>query len=206
MALVESAKLWTWYVTGFCVHSADTGSLDSGRWAVPGFWIVPISPIKDVERSRILNINHHGCFRIPHYQCQPAQSLNSPFTSFQILNDFTSMFLRARCLWKWCTVLKYTSTNDCLFFQALVGCNVQIPTLEGRKLSLHITDIIKPNTVKRIQSKGLPNPKDASKRGDLVVNFDIRFPDSLPQATKDILGDCLPRGTGAATWELSQLN
>ncbi|XP_014677188.1 PREDICTED: dnaJ homolog subfamily B member 5-like [Priapulus caudatus] len=81
---------------------------------------------------------------------------------------------------------------------ALVGCTIQVPTIEGRKLALQMTDVVKPNTVKRIQGRGLPNPKDPQKRGDLLVTFDIRFPDNLTQATKDVLGDCLPRGTGVA--------
>lgn len=77
--------------------------------------------------------------------------------------------------------------------QALCGCTVEVPTMSGSKLPLHFTsEIIKPNTVKRIQGQGLPLPKEPSRRGDLIVNFDIRFPDNLSQSVKDILYDTLP--------------
>lgn len=53
-------------------------------------------------------------------------------------------------------------------------------------------DVIKPNTQKRIAGEGLPFQKDTSKRGDLIVNFEIKFPDYLNESTRQILYDCLP--------------
>ena len=77
--------------------------------------------------------------------------------------------------------------------QALCGTIIEIPTLTGEKITLNLTkEIAKPNTVKRIQGHGLPFPKEPSRRGDLMVSFDIKFPDSLTQSTKDILYDTLP--------------
>lgn len=77
--------------------------------------------------------------------------------------------------------------------QSLCGTVVEIPTLTGEKISLNLTkEIVKPNTVKRIQGYGLPYPKEPSRKGDLLVSFDIKFPDSLTQSIKDILYDTLP--------------
>lgn len=76
--------------------------------------------------------------------------------------------------------------------EALCGTKVDIPTLTGERISLRLTDIVKPNTVKRVAGQGLPYPKDVSKRGDLIVAFDIKFPDYLNEPTKQILADCLP--------------
>lgn len=77
--------------------------------------------------------------------------------------------------------------------QALCGCIVEIPTMTGEKLSLNFTnEIIKPNTVKHIQGHGLPLPKEPSRKGDLIVAFDIKFPDHLTPSVKDILYDTLP--------------
>ncbi|KAB0801446.1 hypothetical protein PPYR_05800 [Photinus pyralis] len=77
--------------------------------------------------------------------------------------------------------------------QALCGCSVTIPTMSGESFPLHFTDeIIKPNMVKRIQGHGLPLPKEPSRRGDLIVNFEIRFPEHLSQSARDILYDTLP--------------
>ncbi|XP_058799688.1 dnaJ protein homolog 1-like [Phymastichus coffea] len=77
--------------------------------------------------------------------------------------------------------------------QALCGCLLEIPTLVGEKITLNLTrEIIKPTTVKRIQGRGLPFPKEPSRKGDLLVSFDIKFPESLTQSAKDILFDTLP--------------
>lgn len=77
--------------------------------------------------------------------------------------------------------------------QALCGFVLDVPTLSGEKLSLNLTnEVVKPNTAKRIQSHGLPLPKEPSRRGDLIVAFDIKFPDHLTQSVKDILYDTLP--------------
>lgn len=77
--------------------------------------------------------------------------------------------------------------------QALCGCTVKVPTLQGDNVTINTSgEIIKPNTVKRISGKGLPFPKEPSRRGDLLVAFDIKFPDSLSKDTKDVLKDLLP--------------
>lgn len=77
--------------------------------------------------------------------------------------------------------------------QALCGCIVDIPTMLGDKISLDfMNDVIKPNTAKRIQGHGLPLPKEPSKKGDLIVSFEIKFPEHLTQYVKDILYDTLP--------------
>lgn len=78
--------------------------------------------------------------------------------------------------------------------EALCGSVAQIPTLDGKRVGLNLLDeVIKPNTVKKLQGYGLPYPKDASKRGDLVISFDIKFPDRLTQSSKDILFDVLSK-------------
>lgn len=77
--------------------------------------------------------------------------------------------------------------------QALCGTVIEVPTLTGEKINLNLTrDIVKPNSVKRIQGHGLPFPKEPSRKGDLLVTFDVKFPDTLSQNTKDILYDTLP--------------
>jgi DnaJ-class molecular chaperone len=79
--------------------------------------------------------------------------------------------------------------------QALCGCSVEIPALSpgGVKSTLNLSSkILKPNSIEKIQGRGLPYPKEPSKRGDLLINFDIQFPDKLTQAQKDIIFDLLP--------------
>lgn len=77
--------------------------------------------------------------------------------------------------------------------QALCGITVRVPTLSGEFITLNTSnEVIKPNTVKRIQGKGLPFPKEPSRRGDLLVAFEIKFPDHISQSAKDILADMFP--------------
>lgn len=69
----------------------------------------------------------------------------------------------------------------------------EVPTLSGEKLRIStMQEIIKPNTVKRITGYGLPFPKDPSRKGDMLVAFDIKFPERLSTSEKELLVDILP--------------
>jgi DnaJ-class molecular chaperone len=72
--------------------------------------------------------------------------------------------------------------------------HLKVPTLmPGEVIPLNIqNEVIKPTTVKRLQGRGLPYPKEPSKRGDLIVNFDITFPDNISKSAREILVDVLP--------------
>nr|ABC84495.1 heat shock protein 40 [Locusta migratoria] len=84
-------------------------------------------------------------------------------------------------------------TSKITLKQALCGTVIQVPTLTGEKIPINLTnEIVKPTTVKRIQGHGLPFPKEPSRKGDLLVSFDIKFPDVLSQSVRDILYDTLP--------------
>lgn len=76
---------------------------------------------------------------------------------------------------------------------ALCGGTVKIPTLDGNSIPLELTEVIKPNSTKRLTGQGLPTPKQPSRRGDLIITFDIKFPDHLPGGTKEILREILPQ-------------
>lgn len=76
---------------------------------------------------------------------------------------------------------------------ALLGTLVKVPTLKNDPVELNLrNEIVTPNTTKRLYGHGLPNPKDAGKYGDLVVNFEIIFPQSLSPTAKDVLRNALP--------------
>jgi DnaJ-class molecular chaperone len=68
-----------------------------------------------------------------------------------------------------------------------------VPTLSGDVLYLNFNEeVIRPNTVRKIPGRGMPQPKDPTKCGELVVSFEIIFPERLPSQTKEILKNCLP--------------
>lgn len=76
--------------------------------------------------------------------------------------------------------------------EALCGCSIKVPTLDGRTISLDSKDIINPGTKRRIHGEGLPLPKAPDQRGDLLVEFDIRFPDRLSTSSRETLERVLP--------------
>ena len=76
---------------------------------------------------------------------------------------------------------------------ALCGAGtVQIPTIDKRFLPLQLNDIVTPTTVSRQPGEGMPNSRNAGQRGDLVINFDVQFPTSLPPNSKEELSRVLP--------------
>jgi DnaJ-class molecular chaperone len=88
--------------------------------------------------------------------------------------------------------LKYTAKIS--LRDALCGTTIEVPNLTGTKSTLNLTErVIKPNTIERIQGKGLPYPKEPSRRGDLLVQFDIQFPDKLTKSQRDIIFDIFPK-------------
>lgn len=76
--------------------------------------------------------------------------------------------------------------------QALCGCNIDLPTLTGQIISQKCTKIIKPLSVERIPHLGFPHLKEPNKRGDLLVSFNISFPDSISREHFDRISRILP--------------
>merc|ERR1712079_497979 len=76
--------------------------------------------------------------------------------------------------------------------EALCGTIIQVPTLEGKKIGINCSgEVLKPTTTKRLQGYGLPFPKEPNRRGDLLVNFEVLFPDQLSSSSKQTLYDAL---------------
>ena len=63
---------------------------------------------------------------------------------------------------------------------AMSGCLVKVPTLEGNTFQMDCrNDFIESTTIKTLQGYGLPFPENPEKRGDLIVNFEISFPNQI---------------------------
>lgn len=76
---------------------------------------------------------------------------------------------------------------------ALCGCTVNAPTLEGRAVTVTATDIVHPGMKRRISGEGLPYPKRPDRRGDLIVEYEVKFPERLSQSARDTIAQVLPR-------------
>ncbi|XP_041807618.1 dnaJ homolog subfamily B member 13 [Chelmon rostratus] len=67
---------------------------------------------------------------------------------------------------------------------ALTGFSVDVETLDGRLLSVPINDIVHPAYKKVVTGEGMPLSRDPSQRGNLIITFDIQFPEKLSAERK----------------------
>ncbi|GMI97604.1 hypothetical protein like AT5G25530 [Hibiscus trionum] len=63
--------------------------------------------------------------------------------------------------------------------EAIGGTTVNLTTLDGRNLSLPVTDIIHPGYELVLAMEGMPIAKEPGNRGDLRIKFDVKFPTNL---------------------------
>jgi len=76
--------------------------------------------------------------------------------------------------------------------QALTNPVIEIQTLDNRKLRITMNDIVTPTTKQVIKGEGMPLPKDPSRKGDLVISFDVVFPSQLSAQQKQQIAAALP--------------
>ena len=78
--------------------------------------------------------------------------------------------------------------------EALTGFDVNLQFLDGSYIHQHFDGISGPNTRKVIQGKGMPIRKYEGTYGNLIIEFDIKYPTSLSheqkQSIKNILSGC----------------
>ncbi|VDP19033.1 unnamed protein product [Echinostoma caproni] len=76
--------------------------------------------------------------------------------------------------------------------KALCGGTITVPTIDERQVTLTLTDVVKPRGTRRITGQGLPYVKEPNRRGDIIVEFQIVFPDTLAPSQKAALSNILP--------------
>ncbi|WP_456432867.1 DnaJ C-terminal domain-containing protein [Thermosulfuriphilus sp.] len=75
--------------------------------------------------------------------------------------------------------------KDIRFSEAALGTKIEVPTLEGRTISVQVPPGTKPGT--RLRLRGLGLPKSDGTRGDLYVRIGINIPKRLNQKQKEAL-------------------
>ncbi|CAK7332797.1 unnamed protein product [Dovyalis caffra] len=75
--------------------------------------------------------------------------------------------------------------------EALTGKTIELTTLDGRYLTIPVTDIVKPGQEVLISNEGMPISKEPNKRGKLRVKFDVTFPSRLTAEQKSDLKKAL---------------
>jgi len=75
--------------------------------------------------------------------------------------------------------------------QALTGFDVPVQTLDGRRLTIPVRDVVNPNSVKDVPNEGMPLQKFPNQRGTLRIKFNIAFPRTLSEQQKSQIRSAL---------------
>ncbi|GAB4833988.1 hypothetical protein Ancab_032240 [Ancistrocladus abbreviatus] len=75
-------------------------------------------------------------------------------------------------------------TQKISLVEALTGYTAQITTLDGRNLTIPINSVIGPSYEEVVKGEGMPIPKEPSRRGNLRIKFNIKFPSRLTSDQK----------------------
>ncbi|XAR50835.1 hypothetical protein NMG60_11005284 [Bertholletia excelsa] len=75
-------------------------------------------------------------------------------------------------------------TQKVSLVEALTGYTAQVTTLDGRNLTVPVNTIISPTYEEVVKGEGMPIPKDSSKRGNLRIKFNLKFPSRLTSEQK----------------------
>ncbi|XP_011404761.1 PREDICTED: dnaJ homolog subfamily B member 4-like [Amphimedon queenslandica] len=86
--------------------------------------------------------------------------------------------------------LRYTANIS--LRDALCSTSIHVPTISGDMVSRDVREIIDPRTEVRLAGYGMPLSKSPGRYGDLIVDFNIIFPTSLPHASRELILNALP--------------
>ncbi|GJW93119.1 DnaJ homolog subfamily B member 13-like protein [Tanacetum coccineum] len=75
--------------------------------------------------------------------------------------------------------------------EALTGYTVNLTTLDGRNLTIPINSVIHPDYEEVVPREGMPISKDPTKKGNLRIKFNVKFPTRLTPAQKGKIKELL---------------
>ncbi|KAK4770179.1 hypothetical protein SAY87_030711 [Trapa incisa] len=75
-------------------------------------------------------------------------------------------------------------TKTVTLTEALAGCTVSLLTLDGRNLYVPINSVIHPNYVEVVPGEGMPLLNNLTKKGNLKIKFNIKYPSKLTTEQK----------------------
>jgi len=75
--------------------------------------------------------------------------------------------------------------------RALIGFDTTITHLDGREVIIHKPDVTYPGEIQVVKREGMPRRRRRGAFGDLIITWEIEFPDSLNQSQKDYIEKAL---------------
>lgn len=70
---------------------------------------------------------------------------------------------------------------------ALTGCIVYVETLDDRTLPIPVTKIIETGSTMVMEGEGMPLFKEPTTKGNMIIQFTVKFPESLTQSQRETL-------------------
>ncbi|KAI7985704.1 hypothetical protein LOK49_LG14G00800 [Camellia lanceoleosa] len=71
--------------------------------------------------------------------------------------------------------------------EALTGKTLELTTLDGREITVPLTEIVKPGYEVVISNEGMPISKEPRRKGNLRIKFDVKYPSRLSTEQKSEL-------------------
>ncbi|CAA0820829.1 DNAJ heat shock family protein [Striga hermonthica] len=68
--------------------------------------------------------------------------------------------------------------------ESLTGKKIELTTLDGRNITVPLTEIVKPGHEITVPNEGMPVSKDPRKKGALKIQIDVRYPKRLTESQK----------------------
>lgn len=69
--------------------------------------------------------------------------------------------------------------------EALTGFSRKLTMLDGKEIAISNKNVTRPGQEMRFPGRGMPNQKDSSRKGDLIVVANVAFPTSLSDVQKE---------------------
>ena len=63
-----------------------------------------------------------------------------------------------------------------LYLSSLTGFKTNVVALDGRKIGIKRDEITWPGMKMRVKGEGMPDYRDQSRKGNLIITFDVQFP------------------------------
>ena len=76
---------------------------------------------------------------------------------------------------------------------ALCGTTFIIKQLDGRKLKVSYDEIINPDEIMKIEDEGMPMKNNQYEKGDMIIRFNVMFPNKLSNERKAYIKKILPK-------------
>ncbi|XP_063233385.1 dnaJ homolog subfamily B member 13-like isoform X1 [Bacillus rossius redtenbacheri] len=76
---------------------------------------------------------------------------------------------------------------------ALTGCTVVVSTLDDKTLRVPITEVTAPGYQKVVPGEGMPHATDRHQRGDLIIRFNVKYPQYLSEASRRLVQTALKK-------------